>query len=60
MLTWDEVYEGEENAAANDWNAPAQAKDRTAATMKAIAQTANALEPGAEIVMRKKAKGTMK
>ena len=34
--------------------------DRTATALQAIAQTANALIPGAEIVLRKKSKGTMK
>ncbi|CAE7247920.1 yqkD [Symbiodinium sp. CCMP2592] len=59
--TWDEIYENEDNEAANAWNAPSQAKgsnDRNVAT--ALAQTANALEPGAEIVLRKNAKGTVK
>ena len=50
--TWDGIYENEDNEAANAWNAPSQAKgsnDRNVAT--ALAQTANALEPGAEIVL---------
>ena len=34
--------------------------DRNAETVHAIAQTASALEPGAEIVRRKNAKGTAK
>ena len=49
--TWDEIYENEDNEAANAWNAPLQAKgsnDRNALAT-ALAQTANALEPGAEI-----------
>ena len=57
----DEIYENEDNEAANAWNAPSQAKgsnDGNVAT--ALAQTANALEPGAEIVLRKNAKGTVK
>ena len=49
--------------AANAWNAPVQAKssnDRTAAIVHAIAHTANAVEPGAETVLRKNAEGTVK
>eukprot|EP00439_Symbiodinium_sp_Y106_P059883 s5111_g8.t2 len=59
--TWDAIYENEDNEAANAWNAPSQAKssnNRNVAT--ALAQTANALEPGAEIVLRKKFKGIVK
>ncbi|CAE7702856.1 HET-E1 [Symbiodinium sp. KB8] len=55
---WDEIWAGEENVPANAWKAPTQAlgsSDRTAATVQAIAQIANALEPGAEIVLQKNA-----
>ena len=59
--TWDEIYENEDNEAANACNAPSHAKgsnDRNVAT--ALAQTANSLEHGAEIVLRKNAKGIVK
>ena len=55
--TWDQ-----ENA-ANAWNDPTKVEgtnERTPANVVAIAQTANALEPGAEILVRKNAKGTVK
>ena len=57
--TWDEIYEDGGNDAPNAWNAPkAKASDQAVGT--ALAQTANALEPGSEIVLRKNAKGTGK
>eukprot|EP00439_Symbiodinium_sp_Y106_P067162 s165_g11.t1 len=57
--TWDELYEDEGNEAPNAWNA-AKAKANDQAIGTALAQTANALEPGSEIVLRKNAKGTVK
>eukprot|EP00439_Symbiodinium_sp_Y106_P015928 s7030_g2.t1 len=46
------------NDAPNAWNASkAKANDQAVGT--ALAQTANALEPGSEIVLRKNAKGTV-
>ena len=57
--TWDELYEDEGNEAPNAWNA-AKAKANDQAVGTALAQTANALEPGSEIVLRKNAKGTVK
>ena len=60
--TWDEIYEDEENA-TNACRDPTKAKgtnDRTPANVLTIAQTANALEPGAEIVIRKNVKGIVK
>ena len=56
---WDELYEDEGNEAPNAWNA-AKAKANDQAVGTALAQTANALEPGSEIVLRKNAKGTVK
>ena len=57
--TWDEIYEDGGNDAPNAWNASkAKANDQAVGT--ALAQTANALEPGSEIVLRKNAKGTVK
>ena len=43
---------------ANTWKGPTKAKrsnDRISPAVLAVAQTANALEPGAEIVLRKNA-----
>ena len=60
--TWDEIYEDEENA-TNAWHDPTKAKgsdERNSVNVLAIAQIANALEPAAEIVLRKNAKGTVK
>ena len=57
--TWDEIYEDEGKEVPTAWNAPkAKANDQAVGT--ALAQTANALEPGSEIVLRKNAKGTVK
>ena len=39
---------------------PCKAKANDQAVGTALAQTANALEPGSEIVLRKNAKGTVK
>ncbi|CAE7354299.1 Spag1 [Symbiodinium sp. KB8] len=47
--SWDEIYEDEENT-ANAWNG---SNNRNLANVMAIAQTANAREPGAENVLRK-------
>ena len=55
--TWDEICVDEENATIA-CSGPTKAKgtnDRTPANALAIVQTANALEPGAEIVLRKNA-----
>ena len=57
--TWDELYENDDNEAPNAWNAP-KAKENDQAVGTALAQTANALKPGAEIVLRKIAKGSAK
>ncbi|CAE7775887.1 unnamed protein product [Symbiodinium sp. CCMP2592] len=57
--TMDEIYENDGNEAQTAWNAPkAKANDQTVGT--ALAQTASALDPGSEIVLRKNAKGTVK
>ena len=57
--TWNEICEDGGNDAPNAWNASkAKANDQAVGT--ALAQTANALEPGSEIVLRKNAKGTVK
>ena len=57
--TWDEIYENDGNDAPNAWNA-SKAKASDQAVDTALAQTANALEPGSEIVLRKNAKSTVK
>ena len=49
--TWNELYEDDGNEAPNAWNA-AKAKANDQAVGTALAQTANALEPGSEIVLR--------
>ncbi|CAE7221203.1 unnamed protein product [Symbiodinium sp. CCMP2592] len=57
--TWDEICENEEHVAATAWNA-CKGKANEQAVGNAREQTANALEPSSEIVLRKNAKGTVK
>ena len=60
--TWDELYGDEDEENANAWNGPASSstasKTRTAenafpGSVTVISQVANALVPGAEVVLRR-------
>ena len=63
--TWDELYGDEDDENANAWNGPASStasKKRNAESAfqgpaTVLSQVANALIPGAEVILRMNAKG---